>query len=99
MTIVFVVGPLVALLYALVHFWGHGVSARDIILAVALYAIIGHGVTVGFHRLFAHRSFRAVRVLKIALAVAGSIALAGVIIPWLPHHPLHHTPAHQAGDP
>jgi stearoyl-CoA desaturase (delta-9 desaturase) len=34
-----------------------------VILAVALYVVVGHGVTIGFHRLLAHRSFEATRPL------------------------------------
>ena len=70
-----------------------------VILAVALYAISGHGVTIGFHRLFAHRSFKARRPLKIALAVAGSMAFEGAVIGWVANHRLHHTFADRPGDP
>ena len=98
-TCLIVFGPLLAVILAVIHFWGHGVSARDLVLAVALYAISGHGVTIGFHRLFAHRSFKARRPLKIALAVAGSMAFEGAVIGWVANHRLHHTFADRPGDP
>ena len=37
---------------------------------MGLYFLSGLGVTVGFHRLFTHRSFTAVRPLRISLAVS-----------------------------
>jgi stearoyl-CoA desaturase (delta-9 desaturase) len=98
-TCLIVFGPLLAVVLAVLLFWGHGVSARDLVLAVVFYAIAGHGVTIGFHRLFAHRSFKARRPLKIALAVAGSMAFEGAVIGWVANHRLHHTFADRPGDP
>jgi len=53
---------------------GHGLNLADVLLAAALYVITGLGVTVGFHRLLTHRSFTAVPVLRVALAIAGPCA-------------------------
>jgi stearoyl-CoA desaturase (delta-9 desaturase) len=99
LTGVVVFGPLVALAGVLVRFWGHGVSGRDIVMAVVLYAIAGHGVTVGFHRLFTHRSFKANRPLRIALGLAGSLAFEGGVIAWVANHRCHHAHTDREGDP
>ncbi len=98
-TLVVVVAPLVALCYAAVRWWGHGIDWRDLLLAAGLYAIVGHGVTVGFHRLFTHRSFTVGRPLKIALGVIGSMAFQGGPIGWVADHRRHHALADQPGDP
>ena len=37
--------------------WGRVVSMTDLVLAVSFYLVTGHGITVGFHRMFTHRSF------------------------------------------
>jgi stearoyl-CoA desaturase (delta-9 desaturase) len=68
-------------------------------LALALYLISGHGVTVGYHRLFTHRSFRAAPWLRVALAVAGSLALEGGVVSWVANHRLHHQRSDRPGDP
>src|SRR5580693_4917521 len=53
--------PLVALIVAVPVLWGWGLSWPHVVLAVAMYLITGHGITVGFHRYFTHRAFRARR--------------------------------------
>ncbi|CAN5662202.1 acyl-CoA desaturase [soil metagenome] len=99
MTALIVFGPLVALGYAAVRFWGSGITLLDVILAAVLYTVAGHGVTVGFHRLFAHRSFTANRPLKVALAVAGSLSFQGAVIGWVGDHRRHHAHSDRDGDP
>ena len=94
-----VVVPLAGLAYAMVRFWNHGIGWFDLILAVVLYAITGHGLTVGFHRYFSHRSFHAVRALKIALAIAGSLGVEGSVYTWAAQHRRHHAYADRDGDP
>src|ERR1017187_92374 len=64
----FVVVPFLGLLAAIPVFWGWGLGWHDIVIAVVMYAIAGHGITIGYHRLFTHKSFKASRPLKIALA-------------------------------
>lgn len=58
---------------------GLGVSWLDLGLLVFFYFLGCHGITIGFHRHFTHGSFKAKRPLKIALAIAGSMAVEG---PW-----------------
>jgi stearoyl-CoA desaturase (Delta-9 desaturase) len=96
---VLVVGPLVGVVFAITMLFGRGVSLFDLILAVSFYAIAGHGVTVGFHRLFTHRSFKAGRGLKILLAVAGSMAFEGSVNSWVANHRRHHAFTDRRGDP
>jgi stearoyl-CoA desaturase (delta-9 desaturase) len=98
-TAVIVFLPLLAVALALVRWFGRDVLARDLVLAVVLYAVTGHGITVGFHRLFAHRSFRAPRVVRAALAVAGSMAFEGPLIGWVADHRCHHAFTDTARDP
>ena len=47
-------------------------------------------MTAGFHRYFTHRAFKANRALRIALAVAVSMAFQGSIITWVADHRRHH---------
>jgi stearoyl-CoA desaturase (delta-9 desaturase) len=96
---ILVLGPLVALGLGLPLLWGHVVHLRDVILGLILYAITGHGVTVGFHRMFTHRSFKPKRALKIVLGVAGSLAVEGSLVSWVANHRRHHRFSDSDGDP
>ena len=82
-------GPLAGVVVAVVSLFGHGVDALDLILAVAFYLVSGHGVTAGYHRMFAHRGFVARRWTKIALCAAGSLAFEGSVLAWVAHHRRH----------
>ena len=63
------------------------------------YSITGHGITVGFHRLFTHRSFKPNRAVKIVLAIAGSMAIQGPVVRWVADHRKHHKFSDRDGDP
>ncbi|WP_338701999.1 acyl-CoA desaturase [Streptomyces sp. Q6] len=79
--------------------WGRLIHPSDIVLGVALYAITGFGVTVGFHRGLTHGSYQAVRPVRVALAVAGSMSFQGDVVSWVATHRRHHAFTDRPGDP
>ena len=95
----FVLLPMLALVAAVPLAWGWGLSWLDAGLAVAFYLITGFGVTVGFHRHFTHRAFKARRALRNGLAIAGSLAMQGDIVTWVADHRRHHAFTDKQGDP
>ncbi|WP_019631788.1 acyl-CoA desaturase [Actinomadura atramentaria] len=97
--IVLVVLPLVALAAAAAVAWGRGIGLRDVAIAVAMYLVSIYGISVGYHRMLTHRSFRARRPLRLALAVAGGLALEGPAALWVAEHRRHHKYADRPGDP
>src|ERR1051325_333903 len=56
---------------------GGGVHRQDLGVLAVSYQLFGFGVTVGFHRLFTHRSFKTSRALRVLFAVLGSAAVEG----------------------
>jgi len=96
---IFIVVPLLGILGAGFVLWGTGLSAVDLGLAVVFYSITLYGITVGFHRLFTHGSFKAVRPLRIALAIAGQMAIEGPVTRWVADHRRHHAFSDEEGDP
>ncbi len=94
-----ILAPLVAVAVSVPLLWGRALGWRDIALGVVLYVVTGHGITVGFHRMFTHGSFRPNRPLKIVLAVAGSMAVQGSVVAWVANHRRHHVHSDQPGDP
>lgn len=99
LTVVIVVLPGIALALAIPLLWDRLISLRDVIIGLAIYLVAGHGVTVGYHRLFAHRGFTPARPLKVVLAAAGSMAVEGSVIGWVANHRRHHRFSDRDGDP
>ncbi|MGK3203555.1 acyl-CoA desaturase [Amycolatopsis sp. MEPSY49] len=95
----FLLVPFAALLIAVPLVWGWGMTWIDLALAAAFYVFATLGVTVGYHRYFTHGAFKASRPLRIALAVAGSMAVQGSVIFWVASHRRHHAFADREGDP
>ena len=96
---VFVVLPLVALVAAIPFAWGWGLTWTDVAIALVFYVVSGLGITVGYHRYFTHGSFKAKRPLRVALALAGSLAMQGPVITWVADHRRHHAFSDKEGDP
>jgi stearoyl-CoA desaturase (delta-9 desaturase) len=91
--------PFIGFVLAVIALWGHGLSVVDAAIAIGFYCFTGLGVTIGYHRLFTHQSFEAVRPLKIVLAIAGSMSLQGSLIDWCAAHRRHHAFSDKEGDP
>src|SRR5664280_3811494 len=95
----FIAIPFLAILVAIPVAWNRGLGWHDMVIATVMYAVAGHGITVGFHRLFTHGSFKANRRLRVALAIAGSLAIEGPVIRWVAAHRRHHAFSDREGDP
>jgi stearoyl-CoA desaturase (delta-9 desaturase) len=93
------IGPLVVTAFVLVAAFGKPIPWFELALMVLFLFVVGHGVTIGFHRLFTHRAFVAKRPLKIFLAVLGSMSFQGSIIGWVADHRRHHRYSDRPGDP
>ncbi len=95
----FVVIPMLALIAAIPLAWGWGLGWHDIVIAVAFYLVSGLGISMGFHRYFTHGSFKALTGLRVALAIAGSLAIEGPVLTWVADHRRHHKYSDREGDP
>lgn len=98
-TALIVFGPLVGTVAAAVALFHAQANVADLAIAVVLYFVTGHGLTAGFHRMCTHRAFRARRLTKIALVLAGSLALEGGVLGWSANHRRHHAYTDVEGDP
>jgi len=96
---IFVIGPTVAILAAIPIAWQGWLSWTDVALFVFFWGLTAMGITVGYHRYFTHGSFKTNRVLKIVLAVLGSMALEGSLAQWVADHRKHHKFSDEVGDP
>jgi stearoyl-CoA desaturase (Delta-9 desaturase) len=91
--------PFFALAIVAWQVWNSLLHWHDIIVFLLLYSASGLGVTVGFHRLFTHRSFKTSPFMRGLFAVLGSIAIEGPVISWVADHRKHHAFSDQPGDP
>jgi stearoyl-CoA desaturase (delta-9 desaturase) len=95
----FIAVPFLAVAAAIPVAWGGWLGWSDVLITVVMYWLTGHGITVGFHRLFTHRSFKPNRAVKVALAIAGSMAIQGPVVRWVADHRKHHKFSDRDGDP
>jgi stearoyl-CoA desaturase (delta-9 desaturase) len=79
--------------------WGGALRWQDLVVLAITYVLTGVGITVGFHRLFTHRSFATTRTVRALLAVLGSMAVEGPVIEWVATHRKHHAFSDLPGDP
>ena len=98
-TAVVTVAPVLALGFVAWQLWEEALHWRDLLIFGVLYVLFGLGVTVGFHRLFTHRSFKTTPWLRFTFAVLGSAAIEGPVISWVADHRKHHAFSDKEGDP
>jgi stearoyl-CoA desaturase (delta-9 desaturase) len=92
--------PPVLVAIGMVLGWSHGLLVwQDLVVLAVFYAVIGTGITVGFHRLLTHRSFRCHRFTRACFAALGSAAAEGPVIDWVATHRKHHQCSDEPGDP
>ena len=75
-----------------------GFSWPALLVAIAMYVIRGMGVTTGYHRLLAHRSYKTNRFIQFVVATAGGLAMQGGPLWWVAHHRAHHRDTDKEGD-
>jgi stearoyl-CoA desaturase (Delta-9 desaturase) len=98
-TILVIVIPLLGVIAAPFFVWGWGFGWTDLGLLLGMYFLTTLGITVGFHRLFVHRSFETFMWLKFIWAVFGSMAVQGSLLQWVGRHRKHHQHSDTPEDP
>lgn len=91
--------PTIAAIFAIgLAVTGH-VSWLDLALFLVFYFLTLMGITIAFHRYFAHKAFKTNRIMKNILAVLGTWCGQGPILHWVSNHRRHHTLSDKPGDP
>ena len=91
--------PFLGLVIAVVVLWERMVGPTELAILAVGYVLTGVGITVGYHRLFTHRSFETYRGVRYAFAVLGGMAVEGDVLAWVADHRKHHQFSDQEGDP
>jgi stearoyl-CoA desaturase (delta-9 desaturase) len=91
--------PFFGLILGTALLWNRLVGPKELGILAVGYLLTGVGVTVGYHRLFTHRSFETYRFVKYVFAVLGEMAVESDVLTWVADHRKHHQFSDQPGDP
>jgi fatty-acid desaturase len=69
------------------------------VTAFLYWMTIGLGISLGYHRLHTHRSYKVPLPLEYFFALCGTLTLQGGPIYWVATHRIHHQHPDQPGDP
>ncbi|MBA2462797.1 MAG: acyl-CoA desaturase, partial [Actinobacteria bacterium] len=81
--------PFAGFLASIFFLWGSLVTWRDMTILLVGYLLTCLGISIGFHRLFTHRSYETFKAIRYGLAVLGSMAVQGPVIRWVSDHRKH----------
>jgi stearoyl-CoA desaturase (Delta-9 desaturase) len=84
----------VGLIYVIRH-----PSIPTLVLAGVLYAVSGLSITAGYHRLFAHRSYRASTPVRWFFLAFGAATFQNSALAWSADHRAHHADTDGPDDP
>jgi stearoyl-CoA desaturase (Delta-9 desaturase) len=75
-----------------------GITVIEAVVTAIMYFLTFFGLTAGFHRYFSHRSFAAHPIIRLLLAILGSMAAQGTLTNWVADHRRHHQYSDQPED-
>lgn len=98
-TLVVIVLPFLAVIAAALLIKPLGFAWWHAGMLIVGYILTGLGITIGYHRLFTHKSFEAPRPVVFLLAVLGTMAVEGPLLRWVATHRRHHQHSDDVDDP
>ena len=93
------VSPVLALAGSIWYMAHYGLHWMDVSLFFAMYLFTGMGITGGYHRLYAHKSYDAKKPLEIFYLLFGAAALQNSVLRWARDHRIHHQKVDTDEDP
>jgi stearoyl-CoA desaturase (Delta-9 desaturase) len=97
--VLFDVLPALGTLVAIGLCFVYPIGRVELSLLFVMWLLTGCGITVGFHRLFTHRSFKAAGWVRACFVIFGCMAAQGAVISWVAIHRRHHEFSDKPGDP
>jgi stearoyl-CoA desaturase (delta-9 desaturase) len=98
-TLALIMLPLVSIICLPLYIYNYGIMWHEPFLFISGWIISGLGITFGYHRLFAHRSFKAHKIIQFLAMLSGSMALQNSILKWCSDHRTHHKKLDTEEDP
>jgi stearoyl-CoA desaturase (delta-9 desaturase) len=81
------------------YLWFHGLDWFQALLFLAFFCATGLSITLGYHRLFAHLTFRARWPVRLGTLVFGAAAFENSALEWVSDHRKHHQHTDHDDDP
>jgi stearoyl-CoA desaturase (delta-9 desaturase) len=99
-TSLFLAGTLLAaLIFTPIYIWHHGLDLFQIGLFLFYVTATAMSITLGYHRLFSHLSFKARWPVKLATLIFGACAFENSCLDWCADHRRHHKHVDHDEDP
>lgn len=97
---IFIIGYHLALLVGLPFFFIYQSPAAGLYIAAAILVYLtGLGVTVGYHRLYAHPTYKTNKVIEAIILFFATMATQGSALKWAHDHRNHHAYVDTERDP
>lgn len=81
------------------YLYYHSVTWKMILVSLVLLYLTGLSITAGYHRFYAHRSYRTKPIIESILLFFGAMAGQGSVLRWAFDHRLHHAHVDTDQDP
>ena len=81
------------------YLWQFGIDAFQLVLFGFYVLATGMSITLGYHRLFAHRAFAASTPVRLATLLFGACAFEHSALNWVSDHRRHHKHVDEKEDP
>ena len=99
MVIILTLIPLIGVFGTGIYVYYNGVVWQEPLLLLVFWFLSGMGITMGYHRLFAHKAYKTNAFVEWILMIFGSMALENTILKWCSDHRVHRTKAETKEDP
>ena len=96
----FLIGTLFLALTAVpAYLWFFGLDTFQMVLFLVMFFACGFSITIGYHRLFSHRTFEAHWIVRLFTLIFGAAAFENSVLLWSCEHRSHHKHVDHDDDP
>ena len=81
------------------YIWHYGLDIFQVVLFLFFFISTGMSITLGYHRLFSHLTFKANPLVKLYTLLFGAAAFEGSALAWSADHRRHHKFVDHDDDP
>jgi len=82
-----------------IYIWKFGLDWFQVALFFAMFILTGLSITLGYHRLFSHLSFKAKMPVRLTTLLFGACAFENSVLDWCSDHRKHHKFVDHDDDP